>query len=298
MSKIGDSSAGLIFRLPEFLNTYSALWVPVYLEPITFSGERITIGLVFRAIDGTIKVVNTLPLDALSKVFGNKGKDLHSLASFVLTSFDAHMRATQKFETFVPSVKGVFIGEAIETFDTDLESIIYQVRKNYSVFSALFVSGEDLLTKSRIESQAKIWAATIKNEATKIRPSLSVNFNREFKFREGARAANIGYVGNNVAFNFGALDPNSSSFLQQQNRIIRHAIELNSLNKLGMSEFTHLEVNVWTPKKRELNKATYIKLHSVSEELEQLGDDIDIRIALGQDLKKVTNYIFTDSGLQ
>ncbi|PSV01022.1 hypothetical protein [Photobacterium kishitanii] len=141
MSKIGNSSAGLTFRLPEFLNTYSALWVPVYLEPITFSGERITIGLVFRAIDGTIKVVNTLPLDALSKVFGNKGKDLHSLANFVLTSFDAHMRATQKFETFVPSVKGVFVGEAIETFDTDLESIIYQVRKNYSVFSALFVSG-------------------------------------------------------------------------------------------------------------------------------------------------------------
>lgn len=283
-----------MFRLPEFSNTYSAMWVPVYLEPITFSGERITIGLIFRTIDGNIKVINTLPLEALNKIFGSKGKDLHSLATFVLNSFDAHMRTTQKFETYIPSVKGVYIGDPIETFDEDLESIIYQVRKNYSVFSALFVSGEDLVSKSRSESQAKVWANTIKTEAVRIRASLSNNFNREYKFREGARAANIGYVGNNIAFNFGALDPNSSSFLQQQNRIIRHATELNSLNKLGMSDFTHLEVNVWTPRRKELNDSTYMKLHSVSEELEQLGDDINVRIALGQNLKRVTDHILLD----
>ncbi|EGQ9234501.1 hypothetical protein SN13_23435 [Vibrio alginolyticus] len=297
MSKIGNSSASLKFRLPEFSNTFSALWVPVYLEPITFSGERITIGLVFRAIDGTIKVVNTLPFDALNKVFGSKGSDLHSLANFVLTSFDAHVRATNKFETFVPNVKGVFIGEPVETFDKDLESIIYQVRKNYSVFSALFISGEDGITR-RTESQAKVWANTIKTETLQLRPTLSNNFNREFKFREGAKAASIGYVGNNIAFNFGALDPDSSSFSLQQNRIIRQATELNSLNKLGMSDFNHLEVNVWTPPKEKLTKASKSKLYSVSEELEQLGDDIDIRIALGQDYKRVTKRIITDSSLQ
>lgn len=298
MSKIRNSSASLMFRLPTFSNTYSALWVPIYLEPITFSGERITIGLVFRAIDGQIKVVNTLPLDALNKVFGTKGKDLHSLSSFVLNSFDAHMRATQKFETFSPNVKGVFIGEPTETFDVDLESIIFQVRKNYSVFSALFISGENEIVKNRSESQAKMWANTIKERTLKVRPTIVGNFNREFKFREGARPANIGYVGTNVAFNFGALDPNSSSFSQQQNRIIRHATELNSLSKLGMSDFSYLEVNVWTPKKKDLTKMTYSKLHAVSEELEQLGDDINIRISLGQNDKKVMDYILEDCRLQ
>ncbi|MEZ8687664.1 hypothetical protein BCU24_01240 [Vibrio cyclitrophicus] len=298
MSKIGNSSASLKFRLPEFSNTFSALWVPVYLEPITFSGERITIGLVFRAIDGTIKVVNTLPFDALNKVFGSKGSDLHSLANFVLTSFDAHVRSTHKFESFVPSVKGVFVGEPVETFDKDLESIIYQVRKNYSVFSALFVSGEDQVTKNRTESQAKVWANTIKTETLKLKTTLSNNFNREYKFRKGAKAASIGYVGNNIAFNFGALDPDSSTFSLQQNRIIRQATELNSLNKLGMSDFNHLEVNVWTPQKARLSKSSQLKLYSVSEELEQLGDDIDIRIALGQDYRRVTERILTDNRLQ
>lgn len=298
MSKIGNSSASLKFSLPDFSNTFSALWVPVYLEPITFSGERITIGLVFRAIDGTIKVVNTLPFDALNKVFGNKGNDLHSLANLVLMSFDTHVRTTNKFETFIPNVKGVFIGDTVETFDKDLESIIYQVRKNYSVFSALFISGEDGITRSRTESQAKVWANTIRTETLKFRASLSNNFNREFKFREGAKAANIGYVGNNIAFNFGALDPDSSSFPLQQNRIIRQATELNSLNKLGMFDFSYLEVNVWTPAKANLSRSSESKLYCVSEELEQLGDDIDIRIALGQDYKRVTKRILADSSLQ
>lgn len=298
MSKIGNSSASLKFRLPEFSNTYSALWVPVYLEPITFSGERITIGLVFRTIDGTIKVVNTLPLGALVKVFGSKGNDLHSLANFVLTSFDAHMRSTCKFESFVPSVKGVFVGDPVETYDKDLESIIYQVRKNYSVFSALFVSGEDSIIKNRAEPQAKVWADRIKSETLKLRASLSNNFNRKIKFREGAKAASVGYVGNNIAFNFGALDPDSSAFSLQQNRIIRQATELNSLNKLGMSEFNYLEVNVWAPEYNQLSNSAGKRLYSVKEELEQLGDDINIHIALGQGFEEVTRRILDDCSFQ
>lgn len=208
------------------------------------------------------------------------------------------MRSTLKFESFVPSVTGVFVGEPIETYDKDIESIIHQVRKNYSVFSALFISGEDLIVKNRMEPQARMWARKIKTETLNLRASLSNNFDREFKFRAGAKGASIGYVGNNVAFNFGALNPDSSTFSSQQNRIIRQATELNSLRKLGMSEFVHLEVNVWAPEKNHLRKSSVKRLYSVSEELEQLGDDIDIRIVLGQNIKKVTNRILADSDFQ
>ncbi|NDV92873.1 hypothetical protein GTH32_17030 [Alteromonas sp. 345S023] len=295
MSKIGNTSTPLGYRLPDFSNDFSALWVPIYLEPITFSGERITIGLAFRTIDGTIKVVNTLPLDALNKVFGSKGSDLHSIADMVLVSFRNHLISTNKFENFTPNIKGVYIGKPVETFDKNLDSIIYQIRKNCSVFSALYVNGEEIVVKNRTESQAKIWANKIREETLSRRKSLSNNFNREFKFRKGAKGANIGYVGNNVAFNFGALDPDSSTFSLQSNRIIRQATELNSLNKLGMADFKYLEVSVWAPKKATLSNDSKSKLYSVSQELEQLGDDINIRIALGQDFRRVTERILTDS---
>jgi len=293
MSKNGNSTVSIDFRLPVFEETFSAVWVPVYLEPITHSGERITIGLIFRAIDGSIKVINTLPLEVMIKVFGNKGKELHSLSNFVMNSFDAHMKATRKFETFIPSVKGVYVGTPIETIDNDLAAIIFQVRKNFSLFSALFVDNDDYAT--RIESHAKIWCSQIQSSVVNVRSTLINNFNRPIEFRKGAKKATIGYVGNEVAFNFGALNPDSTSFLQQQNRIIRGATELNSLNKLGLANFHLLEVNVWTPDKKQLTKKTQDKLISVQEEIECLGDDIGVRIYMGQNCKRVTEAILNDA---
>lgn len=301
MSKVRNPSTGLKLKLPEFSNTHSALWVPVYLEPITFSGERITIGLVFRDINGTIKVINTLPQDTLNKVFGAKGNELYSLSNLVLKNFDTHMQLTRKFENFVPTVKGVYVGEPIETFDKDLESIIFQARKNYSIFSALFVNKEISTTNTKNksdENQTNKWVHKIKEEIYKSAPLLINNFNKKINLRKDAKTTTIGYIGNKLAFNFGFLDPDSSAFSSQQNRIIRKATELNSINKIYSSNLQHLEVNILVPSTKEISQISQQRLLSATEELKQLGDDINIHIELGSSIEKITNRMIADGNLQ
>ncbi|MDF3123518.1 hypothetical protein [Rheinheimera sp. 1928-s] len=293
MSEDGNTTTNIGFRLPKFDSNFSCIWVPIYLEPITHSGEKITIGFGFRTIDGELFVKRAISELSIVSIFGEKGKELYRLTEMVLNDFERYLIRTKRFNTYEPKIRGVTIGQEFESVDDNIEQVINQAKRNLSVFSLL--DTKSLLdVKEYSDSNSKSWQQEIMNKLNLLRPTLLNHFNREVIFRKSAKPAKIGYVGTNLAFNFGVLNPQSTSFAQQQNKIMRYATELNSMKKLGLSTFNHLEVNVWIPEKNMSSIKKSDKLYAVCQEIEHLGDDIDVRIEFGQNIDRVTKMIIDD----
>lgn len=280
---------------PVFEQNYSAEWFPIYVEPITHSGERLVSGIAFRGVDGTIKVINTLLSEPTNKIFGEIAKDLFKINQLTLQELENFLHLNISLSNFTPKLSGIFIGHTRKSVDHNLEAIIDQARLTTSCLSALYyqeqMAGETPASTSKSSLE---WQKEIYNKVLNRRATLKNNFNRTYKFREHALPAKIGYVGNHIAFNFESLDPRSSTFKHQRDRISSQTLELNSLRKLSLSDFTHLEVSVWTPDKIDLTAKDQKKLYSVEQEIEQLGDDLNIIIKTATETTRVENIILND----
>lgn len=281
--------------LPRFAAKVSAHWRPVYIEPIRHSGERITIAIIYRTIDNEKKIIPTLPKEHFKKLLGPDGRAFANLIDTVISELGSLLSRSSNLEQLKSSFSGVIIGETGESVDLSFDSIVDHTIRNVSFFSSFSEALSSVTDKH--DRHTNTWFKDVNEHILALRPTIKQNFRRQVRLRESARMTTLDYVGNNIAFNFSSLDPTSSSFSAQQNRIMKRATELNSFRQnfqIAGNDYSHLEVNIWTPKRTELGKKQSRNLVEATEELSQLGDDIKVRIVTGQDLPRLEKMILSD----
>lgn len=274
-----------------------AVWMPVHLEPITFSGERITIAVAVVPADGTQpKVISTLLPEPLEQVFGQYGKHLFNLSGNVIADLQAFLATGGELASWQPPMQGVYAGSIVPTRNTNLAAIIKSALTHSSLFSA---KGNDAgQQQDAAERSLNKFQEEIKKLVVSSREGMKIRFNQRMALYGGKTKTPITYVGTHLAINLAALDTTMTSHSQQRDAAHRKINQLLALREIGIGhKKDDLMVGLWTPK-RELTKHQEELFDAYTTELEfasnkagveyVLADGgVDTKMAASQFAKKI-----------
>lgn len=248
-------------------NLFGARWMAVHLEPITFSGERITSGVAIVPDDGSApRVIGTLSADPLEKVFGRYGKDLFNLAGSVNAELQAYLLTGGQLKSWRPEMSGVYAGRVIPTKNTSLEAILQSALTHSSIFSAKVndapgsgESGDRSLTRFQEKIKQIVLAS---------REGMKIRFNPKMALYGGRAKVPISYVGTHLAINLTSLDVTVTSCSQQRDAAHRRINQLLALREIDIGHNKdHLMLGLWIPG-RDLNPHQEDIFEAYSTELE------------------------------
>lgn len=95
-------------------------WMPVYIEPIPFSGERLCAAIVFRTEDGQTKTVST---EAIA---------MRRLVHELNASLDAHARTGGELAAWTPPFDNVYRSAVRTVRETSLDAAMATIISNSS----------------------------------------------------------------------------------------------------------------------------------------------------------------------
>ncbi len=251
-----------------------ASWMAVHLEPITFSGERITAGVAIVPNDGsTPTVVSTLREDPLEAVFGQYGKHLFSLAGTVISELQAYLISGGELASWSPRMQGVYKGSIVPTKNVSIEAIIHSALIHSSLFSA---KGNDASSDDPIDRSLAKFQAEIKRIVTSARPGFDGRFNRKMNLYGRKGTATISYVGTGLAINLSTLDPTGNATYQcaTAQRKITHLLRLRDI-QIGHSH-DELMLGIWVPKKKMTDEQEDI-LDAYTKELSYAAEKAQVK---------------------
>ena len=203
------SSNGTNFpNIPEL----RAKWVPVYMEPIMNSGEKITVGIVAASKDWHVEVLPTLRKDILKRAFGNEGLSLVEGAKVCLAEFSEYLLARKQFSGWEPPFTGVTLGKERDAAGEDLDAILRIAARMSASLFADSIGARNAATQHRNGSRPaniRRWRRQIIDAVKYDAPELIHNFNQVCLFAKNAKNGKKGietpfdYLGSQYVANFG-----------------------------------------------------------------------------------------------
>ena len=272
-------------QFPEFPKL-EASWQPVYIEPITYSGERICIAIAAQSESAGHAVSISLSEEALKCAFGKQGNALLATATLVVNHLESYLKSHKTTEGWEAPVSRIFLGKPVPAAADDLTGIIRQGMERSASFSAMLP-----VTTEEIEEAAGAkgidrdrWAKQVRDRVVKCAPVLQKNFNYKFRVRKGARPTTIDFAGGRLAANFGSILPNR--LWQTLNLAKAKLLDLEMLRTSQVSfPVSHYELLLFHP---EFEDPAYSdrQISSLKEallEVEDTADKHEIRLVGLQD---------------
>jgi hypothetical protein len=255
-----------------------AHWMAVQLEPITFSGERITCGVAIVPQDGSApRVITTLSQEPLEAVFGQYGRHLYKLAGTVNAELQAYLATGGQLSTWQPAMDGVYAGQIVPTRNTSLEAITRSALTHSSLFSA---KANDTASRESVDRSLLGFQDHIKRIVMASREGFKVRFNTKMALYNGKAQVPISYVGTHLAINLASLDPSTTSHSQQRDAAHRKINQLLAIRDISIGHRKDkLMLGLWTPA-RELTKHQEDLLDSYTAELESASNRSEVQFVL------------------
>lgn len=191
-----------------------AAYVPLFIEPIVGSGERLCFGVVIKFGERR-KLVIVPAIKRLSRFYGSASKSLLFAITLAKDSIDAALKSesTDLLVMWRSPVEGIILGESRVTSARNYDDC---VRIAFSQCASLFeipATEEDLkahvigrrvarLTVSRLEK-------SVADGAIQKNPALHSCFFQRFQVSPHARPTRVGFVGPRLVANFGILVPHN-----------------------------------------------------------------------------------------
>lgn len=123
--------------------TYEGEWMPVFLEPIPLSGERVTICIVATGHDNTYKIIQTISTKQIKYLYGSSWQNINGIIAWTLNSIDLHLRKTCRLLSWSPRTGGVYAGKITSARSCNIEGIINQgIRMAASL--AVIIDNDDI----------------------------------------------------------------------------------------------------------------------------------------------------------
>ncbi len=195
----------LLGQLPD-LPGYKAKWVPVYLEPMMASGERITIAVAALGDDGTALVRSALRQEKAKAMYAEKSDPFMDLIKTAIDSLQFHLDTKQSFEGWVCPFSGLEMGEPRAALSSDIVGVLRQAVSMSASLSALDFDAP--VEKDNYKNDS--WANKFRDTVVANSPGLDKYFRARFSTRNSSRDLRVFFLSPNIAVNTGKLIPGGS----------------------------------------------------------------------------------------
>lgn len=109
--------------------------MPVFLEPVALSGERLCVLLVSQLDDGPWDIATVLDSQQRQCLFGDQAGRAGNLIDACRASLGKHLEGGQALEKWVSPLSGFFTGEVVQAQVDDLLMMRRSLARNSSVMS-------------------------------------------------------------------------------------------------------------------------------------------------------------------
>lgn len=211
------------------LPKYEFAWRSVQVEPIPYSGERITLGVILRGNDDALIVINLVPQSKLKSVFGKSfGSRIYEAYRICARHAESFYTKKSLFDVWAPPLEGFLLGEAEESAASNIEEALSRAAKKCS---SLSVSSD--LAEAEKESSFVIdlkgWRNEILNEVRVLREHFTDCFDRPIPLRGSGIPQRFGFISATYAAHFGSVTGISA---QRQQSLIQAQSKLWQLDQL------------------------------------------------------------------
>lgn len=232
-------------KVPEL----QATWVPVYLEPIMHSGERITIGIAALTDNGDARVVPVIGRRQLQCLFGKSGAEAFiNLGAIALEALSKHIEKTHSITKWKPPFSGILIGKPRSMNSENLDDVITMAMRLSASLSSLpekrSLTMEIQVAESPTEDDS--WANQIRQAVERSAPHLLNNFGHRYNLIEGGRPPLFDYFGRKYVANFGKLIPRRISEGLKNARVQLWKLDIVREDS-RMFQMSKYELLMWKP---------------------------------------------------
>jgi len=266
----------LLEQVPE-LPGYKAQWVPVYLEPMMASGERITIAVAALGHDGFAMVRSALRPEKAKAMYAEKSDPFIELIKTATESLQFHLDTKQSFEGWMRPFSGLELGEPRSALSADIIGILRQAVSMSASLSALDFDAP--IDKDNYKNDS--WANKFKDTVVANAPELEQYFRGKFTTGYSSRDLRLFFLSPNIAVNTGKLIPGANISYNFDINKSRLLDLLTVKEKEGhIAPRTHHELIVYRPGNDD---ASYSKnqikaIDSYVNALNDAGDKHEIRV--------------------
>lgn len=199
------------FTFPSRNESVRAEWMPLYIEPMVGSGERICIG-VATANNAGFLVVPVVALSRLECMYGKEAESILFAADFTTSSLREALsrNGVAALRNWIPPMEGIYSGRITNGAGASLEEIARTGLTTCASLVERIAEADDMISTSDRISGNRL-EQLIKDSVLAARPGLEQMFGKQRKLGEHIRPTTIGFVGNVIAANFGVLMPQQLS---------------------------------------------------------------------------------------
>lgn len=199
----------LQFPDPAWFQPVSVM--PLYVEPVVDSGERLCVAVLAADADRT-KSLAVPSLRRLRCLYGDAYRTLEMAAIYSLKSLEEHVRAhgmtDESVASWVSPVDGMATGPVRHTTSRSLDYALDYYLRRYSSLAATVNTQDDEAREERSASMSGSRLERLVREAVlEVRPAFSDRFDRKFWVKEGARPLRLAFAGEQLVANFALLYP-------------------------------------------------------------------------------------------
>lgn len=208
---------------------YKGTWVPVYLEPMVGSGERITVAVAALAHNGEHRVIQAIRNELIDCLYGSKSDDFQDMVGWVIESLNAYIKSHRSLEDWVPPFDGVVLGNQKTGIDYDMNGLLKQAIRFSASLNTLALETEQDENREDRKTYSDQWPKRILEEVLVINKSLARYFRKKIKISESEALTAFGFLNGKCAANFGLMVPERLS--TSLNTIKARLLDLETLKK-------------------------------------------------------------------
>ena len=204
-------------RLPPRRSNHRGEWVPLYLEPLPGSGERLCIGVIAADSSG-IRSLSVPHMERLQCAYGVAAQSIAWSARLAMleASAVAQQRGLDGLGETSLGIEGLSVGERHIGGGRDLDDVAVLALRQSSALVAQEENELSLVATSPEPERASPLVKAVQRVVVTVRPELRESFGRHFSFSTSARPTIYGFVGHRLVANFASLGGSSADVLGSQ----------------------------------------------------------------------------------
>lgn len=253
------------------MKTHRTQWMPVYIEPIPFSGERLCAAIAFRTEDGQTKTISTMPDHAINCLFGTEATGMRRLVHELIVKLEAYVKNGGELAAWTPPFDGVYPSAVRTVRETSLNAAVETIITNVASIT-------QVEPPPKAADKASItWAQAVQKVMLKQSPVLGSLFNVQLKDERDGKIT-VGFMTSNFAAEFAAINAHYG-WSSQSATFYRKLINLTIARRhAAMFRPEHMEILIRAPDRASLDTRGVERLEALLWDAERAASSSGIAI--------------------
>lgn len=221
-------------------------WLPIYIEPIHMSGERLTIAIAAIANTGDKHVFKTIDPNLIKAMYQNRSDEVLGIIDFALASLSQFIEREKSLQHWQSPLSGIIKGKVTQAEGIEFQHIINQGIQRCSSLSGLYTGREE---ENDEQVQEQRVTTAIKASLINMNSDYKDCFNRIINLND-ARKRRYSFIYQQYVTNV-AVAANSASL----DRALVKVIDINDLKEDLSSMYEKMEIIITAPMSKPINSS-------------------------------------------